>query len=166
MPNGVAHILIPILILSLIFGKKFKSHYYLLAGLAGALPDVDIILFYILSFYNYTMDQVHHTFSHSIFFMLIFVVFGVLTIKLKPAKFMKREFKPSTVLFIIAFGVLTHILLDFIFYSGFKIFYPYAFESGLNLLYLFPKTWRESILPLLDGIIFIIFLVYLEFKKK
>tara|TARA_Y100000310_G_scaffold345426_1_gene464826 strand:+ start:6318 stop:6482 length:165 start_codon:yes stop_codon:yes gene_type:complete len=52
MPQAVTHILIPILLVSLLRdlfvkrGKKFSSHYILIAGLGGVLPDIDIAFFF------------------------------------------------------------------------------------------------------------------------
>ena len=52
MPQAVTHILVPIILLSIIRDKivsknkkaHFPLHYVLIAGLAGGLPDIDILI--------------------------------------------------------------------------------------------------------------------------
>ena len=87
MPQAVLHILAPLVIMSLFKdiyeGKKkkrfFSLHYVLIAGLAGLLPDLDIVVFWVLHFFGFTLDVIHRTFTHNIFiplaFLLMFFIF-------------------------------------------------------------------------------------------
>ena len=76
MPQAVTHFLVVVILLELyreFFVKKKKSfpvHYVFIGGLAGLLPDLDIAVYYALSFFGFTIQEVHRTFSHNLFFPL------------------------------------------------------------------------------------------------
>ena len=73
MPQAITHILIPLILVGLfrdyfVKNKKiFPLHYVLIAGIAGLIPDLDVAAYYLLSFFGYTLNEVHRTFSHNIF---------------------------------------------------------------------------------------------------
>ena len=90
MPNAVTHILIPIVILELIRDyvikdrKKFPLHYILIGGIAGLLPDIDVAVYWIINiFVKIPLNEVHRTFSHTLFLPLLFLILGLLTFKVK-----------------------------------------------------------------------------------
>ena len=91
MPTAVLHILVPLVLIALfrdfILAKKkkqfFPLHYVLIAGIAGLLPDIDIIAFYILHFFGFSISEVHRTFTHSIFLPIIFIILFYAFTKIK-----------------------------------------------------------------------------------
>ena len=80
MPHAVAHVLIAIISIELFREyilkdkKKLPRYYILIAALGGVLPDLDILLYYILYFFGFSFEQIHRTFLHTLFIPLIFPV--------------------------------------------------------------------------------------------
>ena len=81
MPYTLTHILAAIILIELFRAyviknnKKFPRYYILIAMIGAILPDFDIGLYYILSFFGFGFLDVHKTFSHSIFIPLaIFLI--------------------------------------------------------------------------------------------
>lgn len=178
MPEAVTHILVPLIIMSLIrdyvLSKNAKAHfplhYVFIAGLAGALPDIDIGLSVILKLFGITNWWIHKTFTHSLFFSLIFFTgFLIFNSARKPihlCTIRKHSLRISTICLMISFGTLTHILLDSLAGEMAYFFYPFSMHDyGLNLFALTGLPWATTA-ALLDGILLILWLAYLEFKHK
>ncbi len=173
MPQAVTHILIVIILLSLfrdyVVKKKgsFPLHYILIGGIAGVLPDIDVAVYYVLSFFGFALNEVHRTFSHSIFAILLFLLLGVLVYKFKNKELGKHHLKLSKIFFVISFGVFIHLLLDAIVEGKIILFYPFLdFEIGLNLIKLIPLAWQTTIIPSIDATLLVIWLIYMEVKHK
>jgi membrane-bound metal-dependent hydrolase YbcI (DUF457 family) len=173
MPQAVTHFLIPIILLEgyrefFVKNKEsFPIHYVFIGGLAGLLPDLDMAVYYFLSFFGFTIQEVHRTFSHNLFVPLVFILLGLFFWKFKNKELGEHHLKLKNIFFVIAFGIFIHLLLDSII-SGMVIpFYPFStFTFGLNLMAFFPIAWQNTILPTLDAILLIFWMMYLEFKHK
>jgi membrane-bound metal-dependent hydrolase YbcI (DUF457 family) len=177
MTQAVTHVLIPIILLSLfrdwLFkGKnkeKFPLHYVLIGGVAGLIPDLDVAAYYILSFFGFTINEVHRTFSHNIFVVLIFVILGIfcLGFNLKNKQLGRHHLKLYTIFYVISFGVFVHLLFDFLVAGIIMPFYPLSsYAIGLNIINYLPEAWRESFIPSLDAVLLVLWLVYMEIKHK
>jgi membrane-bound metal-dependent hydrolase YbcI (DUF457 family) len=173
MPQAVTHFLIPVILLELFRHycvknkKSFPIHYVFIGGLAGLLPDIDIAVYYILSFFGFTISQVHRTFLHNLFVPLLFFILGFVFYKFKSKRLKKYHMKLSTVFFVIAFGVLIHILLDATVDGFIMPLFPWSsFMFGLNLVNLLPSPWQNTIVPTLDAIVLIIWMISLEVRHK
>ena len=173
MPQAVTHFLIPLILLGLFQDffvknkKTFPIHYVFIGGLAGLLPDLDIAVYYFLSFFGFTIDEVHRTFSHNLFIPLIFVLLGLFFVKFKNKELGKHHLKLGKIFFVIAFGIFIHMLLDPLFYGTITPFYPIStFTLGFNLINLFPPAWQGTILPTIDAVFLISWMIYLEIKHK
>ena len=177
MPQAVTHILIPIIILSLfrdmVFkGKKrekFPLHYVLIGGLAGLIPDLDVAAYYVLSFFGFTLNEIHRTFSHNIFVVLIFVILGLIFMYsgFKNKGLGRHHLKLHNIFFVISFGFFVHLLLDYLVAGQIMPLYPFIRVGiGLNLISIFPDAWQDSIIPSIDAILLMLWLVYLELKHK
>jgi membrane-bound metal-dependent hydrolase YbcI (DUF457 family) len=173
MPQAVTHFLIPVILLELFRDffvknkKNFPIHYVFIGGLAGLLPDLDIAVYYVLSFFGFTIQEVHRTFSHNIFFPLLFVLLGLLFYNFKSIKLGKHHLKLKNIFFVIAFGISIHLLLDAIISGGIMPFFPFSsYSFGLNLISLLPSLWQNSILPTLDAILLILWMIYIEMRHK
>jgi len=171
MPQAVTHLLFPLVIGSWIkdwYEKKksrgiFSLRYVLVAGIGGVLPDLDLAIFWILYYFGFTMEQVHRTFTHTIFLPLIFLIlFFVLNNKVKLGRL-----KWNTIFLMLALGSSIHLILDGTL-SGYIVpLYPLLnLEVGLNLVGMLPKPLMDIAIPLLDGILLILWVVYLEWKHK
>src|SRR3989338_2992064 len=81
MPQAVMHILLAIIVLDLFRDYMVKNKkevplsFIFIGGIAGLLPDIDIPLFWLVNnFLGIQVEWFHRTFSHSIFFPLIFLI--------------------------------------------------------------------------------------------
>lgn len=170
MPHAVTHVLVPIILVDLYRNyiskarKKFHLHYVLIAGLAGLLPDIDIVIYWFLKlFMNISLSEIHRTFTHTLFFPLIFIILGLLT-KNKTIKIYKDKLKLNWVFYMIALGITIHLLLDMILLGTIKPFYPFLYYSiGFNII---KDSLEGTILPGLDAILLFIWLIHLELKHK
>lgn len=173
MPQAVTHFLIPVILLELFRHffikdkKSFPIHYVFIGGLAGLLPDIDIAVYYILSFFGFTLQEVHRTFSHTLFVPLVFLILGFSFKKFKNETLGKHHLKLSKIFFVIAFGTFIHLLLDALI-SGFIMpLYPFSSLSlGLNLIEIFPVAWQGILLPTLDAVLLIFWMISLEVRHK
>lgn len=173
MPQAVTHFLIPVIFLELFRHffikdkKSFPIHYVFIGGLAGLLPDIDIAFYYILSFFGYTIQEIHRTFSHNLFVPLFFVVLAGVSYKFKNKELGQHHLKLRNIFLVIAFGVFIHLFLDAIVQGSIMPFYPiFSLTIGLNLINLFPSPWHNTIIPTLDAVFLIIWVVSLEVRHK
>jgi membrane-bound metal-dependent hydrolase YbcI (DUF457 family) len=172
MPFAITHILIPIILLEIFrdyFVKdksKFPLRYVLIGGIAGILPDLDIGVFYILSFFNFTIEQVHRTFSHSLLLILIFLIPGIIVF-LSGNRKLSGKLKTGTILLIISFAFLTHIILDGLIAGQVMPLYPLSLTPiGLNLIQFFPLAWQDTIWQSIEAGLLVLWLIYLELRHK
>lgn len=167
MPYAVTHILVPLIIIGLFrdyfVRKKFPLYYVFIGGIAGILPDLDVLVFYFLSFFGVDFNSVHRTISHTLFVPLALLLLGLLTIRNRS----RRKFKLSIIFFVISFGTFTHLVLDAIFSGRIMPFYPLSYYAvGFNIIDLAPFSWQPLLLPTLDAALLILWLCYLEIKHK
>ena len=95
MPLAVTHILTPLILSDIyrdyIAKKKFNLRYILVAGLAGLLPDIDIAIAWVLRLVsNINISEIHRTFTHTLWFPLIFLILFFIT-KNYDFKFLKKQ---------------------------------------------------------------------------
>lgn len=174
MPSAVTHVLIAIIALDLVrhyaMNKKqrlkFPLHYLLIIGIAALLPDLDIAVYWILKLTSgMTLTQVHRTFTHTLFFPAVFAIAGIFTIGIHSKKLNKHRLKLSTIFFVVSIGIFSHLLLDFSLSGVIMPFYPLSTMAlGLNLVQLTP--WPDTVLPALDAILLIGWLIHEEIKHK
>ncbi len=173
MPNVITHFLIPVILLELFRyflikdKKSFPVHYIFIGGIAGLFPDLDIALYYFLSFFGFTIQEVHRTFSHNLFVPLGFVFFGLFFWKFKNKELGNHHLKLKNIFLVIAFGIFIHLLLDAIVQGSIMPLYPlFNFTIGLNLVKLFPSSWQNTIISVLDAGLLIIWMISLEVRHK
>jgi membrane-bound metal-dependent hydrolase YbcI (DUF457 family) len=175
MPYATTHILLAILLIELYRdffvknNKKFPRYYILIAAIGSIIPDLDIALFYVVSFFGFSFNEIHRTFLHSIFIPLIFFLAGILTyaLKIKNREFEKRHITLPTTFFILTFGIVLHLVLDATLSGSIMPFYPFSkMGIGLNLVNLFPVAWRDIILPTLDAALLLFWIFWMEFRLK
>ncbi len=179
MPYAVTHILIPIILVALFRDKYLKNkdkkhfplHYVLIAGIGGALPDIDIPISMLLNLLGFPNWDIHRTFTHSLSFAAIFLILFFI---LKPIKeearicnLTRHKLKLNIIFLMLAVGITTHLALDALFGEVTYLFYPITSTAyGINLLNIFPADIRSSILPTLDGVLLFVWIIYLELKHK
>ena len=142
-------------------------HYVFIGGLAGLLPDLDVAVYYVLSFFGFTMQEVHRTFSHNLFIPLVFAILALIFHSFRNKKLGEYHLKLRNIFLVIAFGIFIHLLLDTIIAGGINPFYPISnYSIGLNFINLFPVNWRDSIIPSLDALLLILWMISLEVRHK
>ncbi|MEN7982254.1 MAG: metal-dependent hydrolase [Nanoarchaeota archaeon] len=174
MAYAVTHMLVAIVAVELFRkfvvknNKIFPRYYILVAAIAGLIPDLDIAAYYVLYFFGFTLEQVHRTFMHSAFIPLGLSLIGLFIYKtgIRHPELRKRHLKLSTIFFIFAIGTIIHLILDMI-YGKIPPLYPFIQTTiGLGLLHKFPKALQELISATIDGILFLGWLMWLQFKLK
>ena len=175
MPEAVTHILVPLVLMALIRDfylrkkdkKNFPLHYVLIAGLAGLLPDIDILAFWILSSFGFAFDSVHRVFTHTLVFPAIFLVFFFILHNIKVKELGRHKIKISLICLMIAFGSFVHLILDWALWGQIFPVYPfYSFSSGLNLVAHLPSNLQWLFFPSLDAVLLVFWLIYLEVKHR
>lgn len=168
MPLAVTHVLLTIILVDLYRDyylknrKYFTLHTIFIAGIGGLLPDIDIPINWILEATGNTISYMNHGgITHTPFFALLFVIPGILLWK-------KEYQKYACYFFVIAFGIMLHITLDYIIGGG-------AYEGVMWLFPVSTQTWKLHIISFfqvkdipaaLDAIILILWLWHEEAKHK
>lgn len=170
MPLAVTHILVPAILADIYRDhfrkKKFSLHYIFIIGLAGLLPDIDVLIFLITKmFKDVAISDFHRTFTHAIFFPLLFLILYFLTSNIN-FKFLKKyKLKLNYIFLGIAFGVFIHLVLDGFLSGGLRPFYPfsgYIFDLNLIPLDKFGGMFFEG----LDAILLVLWLIHEEVNHK
>ncbi len=173
MPHAVTHVLFAVVLIELFRDyfiknkKNFPLKYVLIGGIAALIPDVDIAIYWILYFKGFTIQEIHRTFTHTLILPAIFLIAGLLTLNLKINWLEKRNMKLNTLFFIVSFSIFTHLLLDATIIGAISPFYPFSsFRFGIDLLGFLPTAFKGTILPSLDAVVFVLWLIHLERKHK
>ncbi len=173
MPHAVFHIIFAMLVAGVVREyvvkdkKKFPIHYVFIAGLAGIFPDLDVAAFWILYFFGFSIEEVHRTFSHTLFFPLTFLLLALIFSNYKNKEIGRKHMKLSMIFLMISLGLFIHLFLDSIVAGMIRPFYPlHNFSVGLNLISYLPYPLRQISLPSFDAGIFILWLIWLEWKHK
>ena len=175
MPQAVTHVLIALIIASLIRDyvisrkgrKSFPLHYVLIAGIGGLLPDIDIIAFWILNWFGFTIGEVHRTFTHALFVPLIFLIIGLLTSKLKNKELGRHHLKISIIFLMLGLGSFIHLVLDASIAGMIRPFYPFSnFFIGYSITNHLPMPLAQIFFPSLDAILLVLWISYMEWKHR
>lgn len=173
MPTAVFHLLVPIFLVAIFRDffikdkKKFPLHYVLIAGIGGVLPDIDILVYLILGFFNFSIEQVHRTITHSLLFPVFFIILSILTVPIKNKTLGKHKLKIHWVFIALAFGIMAHIALDGIIVGDVHPFYPFSQQNfSLNIIQYIPNHIQAFAIPLAEGILLLLYFIYLEWKHK
>ncbi len=156
MPNAVTHVLAAMLVAVVIrrvFKKKFSSFYVLVAGIAGLLPDIDIIIYWVLNlFTTVPLADVHRQFSHTIFVPLLFLVVALVLWESK---------EMFLTLAMVSLGSFVHILLDGALAGGIMPLYPLSnYIFSLNLVAKIFGPVANTVLIGMDAILLVVWLAY------
>jgi membrane-bound metal-dependent hydrolase YbcI (DUF457 family) len=161
MPNAVTHVLLALVLLSFFrhhFVKKkdFPLYLVLIGGIAGLLPDIDILLYWFTSGI-FTMAEVHRLFTHNFIIPIAVFLFGLLIWRYKETA--------GKVFMVVGFGWFLHVLLDGLLSGTVYLLYPFSGVGfGLNLL---PGTiFSGSLYAGIDAILLIIWLVYEYWQRN
>ena len=120
MPQAVTHVIIALIVASFIRDfyisrkqkKKFPLHYVLIAGVAGLMPDLDVIAYWVLYFFGFTLEEVHRTFTHTLFLPVLFLLLFWVTLSLKNKQLGKHHLTIHMIFLMLALGSFIHLVLD------------------------------------------------------
>lgn len=161
MPYAVTHILSALIAADFIRDhivkdrKKFPLYYVLVAGIAGLVQDIDIVVFWGLQFFGFSLKEVHRMFTHTIFLPLSLLVLAFI---------LWRSKRVRLFLLMVFLGTSLHLLLDFALAGFIRPFYPFSNTVvGLNLI---KEAWSETLMPGIDAILLVLWLVHEEKKHK
>lgn len=156
------HILLTIIVLDLFRDYFIKNkraiplHYIFIGGIAGLLPDMDIPIYWLLKIAGIQTEWFHRTLSHSLFFVLIFLLIAIL--------YNQFNRKKAILFGIITFGIAFHILLDFIFVGTIMPFYPFStYQIGLEII---SKVNLPGFIAGIEAVILVLWLYHEEKKHK
>jgi len=175
MTYVVTHVLAAIILIELFRehiikdNRKFPRYYILIAAIGGILPDFDVGAYYILYFFGFTIEQTHRTFLHTIFIPIILLIIGILLYKfsIKSPEIRKHHMKLSAIFFILSAGALVHLILDAVVAGNIMPFYPLLnYSIGVNLINFMPQGLQDSFLEVLDAILLVFWILWMEFKLK
>ena len=159
MPNAATHIIIPLLIAAVIrdfvVKRRFSTFYVLTAGIAGLLPDLDIIFYWFLNLFRAVpLAEVHRWFFHSLAIPLIFLI---------PALIFYKKKKVSLFFLMVTLGTFIHIVLDLVLSGYLRPFYPLSsLQLGLNLI---PGSELGGTIILgLDAVLLVLWLIW-EYRQ-
>lgn len=167
MPLAVTHILLTIILLDIYrdyitsHKKYFSIHTLWIAGVAGLLPDIDIILEWFIVQIRINALFLHGYFTHTIIFGLIFLIPAFIFLK-------KKQHKKAMYFFVITYGVLFHIFLDVVLgggaYMGSMLLWPFSITT--YKLHILTNLGISNMMISIDAILLIFWLYYIERKHK
>lgn len=168
MPLAVTHVLLTIILVDIYrdyftkHKKYFTLHLLLIAGIAGLLSDIDIPINWLLNIFGYSIPYLTHGgITHTPLFALIFLVPAFIFLK-------KGQHKPSIYFFVITFGILFHLFLDYVLgggaYEGIMWLWPLS--TSTFKLHLLSKISLSNIPAALDAVILLVWLWHEEAKHK
>ncbi len=169
MPLAVTHVILTIIVVDLYrdyIMKKHKKyltlHTIMIAGVAGLLPDIDFPITWMLNFFGYSSEHLlHGGITHTALFGLIFLIPAFIYLK-------KGKHKMATYFFVITFGVLFHVFLDFFLgggrFEGVMWLWPLSTET--YKIHLFNYFGATSVPMALDAVILLLWLWHEEMKHK
>ena len=168
MPYAVAHVILTIVIADIYrdyFAKrKFPMIYVLIAGIAGLLPDIDILAGGLFNLIFKTHYNFHRVYTHSLLYAITFFVSSIIFLLAR-----KKEYK------IFNFHVQNHALVLFFFAMSFGWFMHVALDCALaadgylNLipsipLSFCPSPFSNNVLAGFDAIILVLWLIHEQWK--
>lgn len=168
MPLAVTHVLLTIISIDLYrdyiakHKKYFPLYTILIAGIAGLLPDIDIPINWLLNSFGYSFELLTHGgITHTVLFGLIFLIPAFIFLK-------KKKNKTATLFFVITFGVLFHVFLDWLLGGGgfYGIMWFWPITTQTFKIHLLSKINLLNIPAAIDALILLGWLFHEEAKHK
>lgn len=166
MPYAVTHVLLTIIVIDLYrdyitkHRRFFTLHTILIGGIAGLLPDIDIPLGWALRNFGINII-VHGSFTHTPWFAVLFLIPGLIFLN-------RRDKKRAVLYFVISFGVLFHVSLDWFLGGGMQegVMWLFPFSMRAFKFHLMDRFGWTMLAPGVDAIILLAWLWHEEVKHK
>ncbi len=163
MALAVTHVIITIVVLDFfrhyVFSKRnFPRYLLVIGGIAGLLPDLDMLVNWTYRFFGQTDFNFHGLYTHSIIFPILFLVFALILHYFN--RFNKEALSWAKIFYVLSAGIFLHLLLD-CFYGGYpSLFWPFGLAAFC------PQWGLGSYASGIDALILIAWLVHEEIHKK
>ncbi|MBR9691166.1 metal-dependent hydrolase [Candidatus Woesearchaeota archaeon] len=169
MPLAVTHILTTIILVGLYrdhvakHKRYFTLHTLFIAGFAGLLPDIDFALRMVAEFFNFNIPILlqHGGLAHTPIFGLIFLIPAFIFLK-------QEKHKKAMYFFVITFGILFHIFLDYFLGGGAGegVMWLWPISTASFKIHLISRFGMKDIPIALDAILLLGWLWYIEVKHR
>lgn len=175
MPQAVTHVIIALIVASLLRDvfirkkkkSKFPLHYVLIAGISALLPDIDIAAFFGLQYFGFALNEVHRTFTHTLFVPLLFFVLAIVFWKFHNKELGKHHMTFHGILLMISLGSFIHLGLDAGVAGRIMPFYPLSsWTIGFSMLKYIPSQFQNLFFPSLDAFLLVLWLIYMEARHR
>lgn len=161
MPNAVLHVILTIILIDIFRDYVLPKHHHhrfprwmvLVGGIAGLAPDIDVPISWVVSWISNTTVSFHGGITHTLIFPIVIALVGFVL------HFMNKK-KASIVMWIVAFGWFFHLTLDCTFLGAYNPLWP------INGVQFCPHTFSNNIMPGLDAVLLIAWLIHEEVKHK
>jgi membrane-bound metal-dependent hydrolase YbcI (DUF457 family) len=168
MPFAVTHVILTIVLVDLYrdyFAKHkryFTLHTIMIAGFAALLPDIDIVINWILTGFGYSLEILQHGgLTHTAFFSLVFLIPAFILLR-------RKKHKTSMYFLVVSFGILFHVFLDYLLGGGAweGVMWLWPLSTQAYKIHLLSNIGTPSILLALDAVILLAWLWHEETKHK
>jgi membrane-bound metal-dependent hydrolase YbcI (DUF457 family) len=134
--------------------KDFPLSLVLVGGIAGILPDIDFLVYWLWGIFSGVgVSEIHGVYTHTLVVPVALLLIAVALWKVK---------KVAHVFLVSAAGYVIHLLLDSLF-STKPLFYPFSsVELGLSVI---PSEILVIFYMSLDAVLLLLWLAY-EWKYK
>jgi len=163
MPLAVMHVLIPIILVDLFRDYVLKNprilpnKFLFIAGLAGIMPDADLISGFLFNDLLKQSVPAHRIFLHNIWFPISFLSFFLI------AHYLKKK-TMSKVFLMLFVGWSLHLILDAALIGYIAPLFPLSdVMVGLNPIS--EEYWLQAAV-VMDAIILLLWLTHEELKHK
>jgi len=164
MGLAVTHVLLTIIAVDLYrdyfmkkkYRKYFTMHTLFIAGIGGLLPDIDMPLSQLASYFGYTLQ--HGGITHSLFFGALFLIPGLIL-------WFRDYRKEAVYMFVLSFGIFFHLFLDLVVNEGYyMLLWPLTMQT-----FAIPQAallGLNGLQPSIDAVILLLWLYHEEVKHK
>ncbi|PIN85939.1 hypothetical protein COV19_07660 [Candidatus Woesearchaeota archaeon CG10_big_fil_rev_8_21_14_0_10_44_13] len=168
MPFAVTHVILTIILVDLYrdyvtrHKRYFSMHTLFVAGIAGLLPDIDVPLNWLIEWMGFQPGILEHgIITHTAVFGLVFLIPALIFLK-------KGNKKAAAYFFVIAFGILFHIFLDYLLGGGYYegVMWLWPLSTATYKVHLLKIIEGPNLLMWLDAAILLLWLWHEEIKHK
>lgn len=162
MPYAVVHMLVPMILIDILrhnvlkIRDKLPNRYILIAGLAGLLPDIDILFSFLFPGFIF-----HRGITHTVWVPLALLLIFMILRSIK-------KHNSAKIFLMCSIGIASHIILDFVTAGSMKLLYPLTNASfAVNLIpTLLPNIEVSFFYATLDAILLFVWLARMILRRR
>lgn len=162
MPYAVVHMLVPMILIDILrhnvlkIRDKLPNRYILIAGLAGLLPDIDILFAFLFPGFI-SHRGITHTVWVPLALLLIFMTLQYI-----------KKHNSAKIFLMCSIGTASHVILDFVTAGSMKLFYPLTNASfSVNLIpTILPNIEVIFVYAALDAILLFAWAIRMVLRRR